>query len=127
MDTSVSLTIIVVLLSVITLFFVLALVKVLQTLSEWRKLLELSRMHLVPLSHDISKLINDVRSIVKSVERQVDKMSEGVSAVRDTAINLRDFEATMQDRIERPLLEITALLSALLKGGQVFWRKFSKR
>lgn len=127
MEPSVSLTIIVVLLSIITLFLVGALIKAMQMMSEGRKLMELSRMHLVPLSHDLSQLINDVRSIIKAVEEQVDKMGEGVTAVRDTAINLRDFEATMQDRIERPLLEVAAILSALLKGGQVFWRKFNKR
>ncbi len=127
MEPSVSLTIIVVLLSVIALFLIGALIKVMQMMSEWRKFVELSRMHLVPLSHDLSQLINDVRAIINSVEEQVNKMGEGVSAVRDTAINIRDFEATMQDRIERPLLEVAAILSALLKGGQVFWRKFNKR
>ncbi len=127
MEPSLSLTIIAVLLSVITLFLVGALIKVIQMLSEARKLAELSRMHLVPLSHDLSQLINDVRAIIKSVEDQVGKMGEGVTAVRDTAINLRDFEANMQERIERPLIEVAAILSALLKGGQVFWRKFNKR
>jgi hypothetical protein len=50
-----------------------------------------------------------------------------VTAVRDTARNIREFEALIQERIERPLLDITAVFSALLKGGKVFWNSIRKR
>jgi len=33
----------------------------------------------------------------------------------------------IQERIERPLLDVTSVLSALVKGGSVFWNNYAKR
>jgi hypothetical protein len=41
--------------------------------------------------------------------------------VRDTTQNLKEFELMIQKRIQEPLLELTAFLSALVKGGRVYW------
>lgn len=48
------------------------------------------------------------------------RSGEGVDHIRDTARNVKEFELLMQERLEKPLLEITPLISALLRVGKVF-------
>ncbi len=127
MEVSTSVAIIAALLFVNTLFVVVALLKAMKLFGEAQKLLEMARLQLAPLAHDLSQITGDARSIVKSVEKEMGKVGDSLTAVRDTTRNLQEFEAMIQERIERPLLDITAVLSALVKGGRVFWSSFSKR
>lgn len=127
MDSSLSLTIIAGLLCVITLFLIVALYKAIKALGEIQKLTELVRLQMAPISHDVSQIIGDIRSIVKSAEKNMDKVGDSITAVRDTTRNIRQFETMLQERVERPLLDATTILSAALKGGKIFWTHFRKR
>jgi len=127
MDVSISVAIIAALMLINTIFVVAVLIKAMRAFGEARKLLEMVRLQMAPITHDITQIMGDVRSIIRSVEKDMDKVGESLSAVRDTTRNLRDFEAMIQERIERPLLDITAMLSAIVKGGRVFWSHFMKR
>ena len=127
MDVSISLALIAGLILLNTVFFVPTLIKAMRAFSEARKLLELARLQLVPLSHDVSQIIGEARSIVRSVDKEMDKIGDSLTAVRDTTHNLKEFELMIQERIEQPLLDITAVLSALVKGGRVFWQHFIKK
>lgn len=127
MDVSISVAIIAGLMLVNTIFVVAVLIKAMRAFGEARKLLEMARLQMAPLAHDVTQIMGDVRSIVRSVEKDMDKVGESLAAVRDTTQNLREFEAMIQERIERPLLDITAMLSAIVKGGRVFWSHFMKR
>ncbi|MFQ5649648.1 MAG: DUF948 domain-containing protein [bacterium] len=127
MDISISVAIIAGLLLVNTFFLIAALVKAVRAFGEAQKLFEMTRLQLAPIAHDVTQIIADVRTIVKSVEKEMDKVGDSLTAVRDTTRNLKEFEAMIQERIERPLLDITAVLSALVKGGRAFWSTFAKR
>ena len=127
MDSSLSLALIAGLIFVNTIFIVAALIKAMKLLGEARRFIEMSRLHIAPLSHDVTQIISDVRSIVKSVDKEMAKVGESLTAVRDTTRNLQEFEAMIQERIERPLLDITAVLSALVKGSRVFWQNFVRK
>ncbi len=127
MDISVSVAVIAGLLFINTLFIIVALVRLIKTLGEAHKFIEMARLQLAPITHDVTEIVGDVRTIVKSLEKEMGKVGDSLTAVRDTTRNFQEFEALIQDRIERPLLDITAVLSALVKGGHVFWRSFSKR
>jgi hypothetical protein len=96
-------------------------------MNEAQKLLEMVRFQVAPITHDLTQIIGDVRTIVHSAEKEMDKISDSIGHVRDTTRNLRDFEYMLQDRIERPLLDITAVLSALVKGSRVFLAHLTKR
>ena len=126
MDISLSVAIIAGLIFINTVFLVVALFKALKMFTEAQKLLEVARLQLAPLTHDLTQILGDVRSIVRSVEKEMGKVGESITAVRDTTHNIREFEAMLQERIERPLLDITAVLSALVKGSRVFWNNFNK-
>ena len=120
MDISLSVGIIAVLSIVNTVFIVVALIKVSKATGEAQKLMELTRMHIAPVAHDVAQITGDIKSITKSVQTQVDSIGVGVDHIRDTARNVKEFELLMQERLEKPLLEITTLISTLLRVGKVF-------
>jgi len=127
MDISVSVAIIAALITINTLFMVIVLFKAIKVFGEIQKLIEMVRLHIVPVSHDVTHILGDVRSIVKAAEGEMGKVGDSITAVRDTAVNLKEFEELIQERIERPLLDVTSVLSALVKGGSVFWNNYARR
>lgn len=124
---SISVVVIAVLLLIITVFIVAAAVRAFKAFGEAQKLMETVRFQIAPITHDLTQILSHVRTIARAAESHIDKIGESVTAVRDTARNIKEFEALVQERIERPLLDITAVLSALLKGGRVFWNSIRKR
>jgi uncharacterized protein YoxC len=127
MSLEISVTIIAAVLVLSSIFFVLAMFRIIRTLGEAQKLIEMVRLQVAPITHDLTQILTDVRSIVRTTEKEMDKVSESIGHVRDTTRNLRDFEYMLQDRIERPLLDLTSVLSALVKGGRVFFTHMTKR
>lgn len=127
MTISVSLVIISGLLFINTFFIVAVLIKAIRVLGEAQKFTEMARLQIVPISHDLTNILSDIRSIVRTVEREMPKVGDSLTAVRDTTRNIKEFESLIQERIERPLLDITAVLSALVKGGSAFWKNLSRR
>lgn len=126
MTISVSVAIIAGLIFINTIFLVVVLIKALKAFGEAQKLAEMVRLQIAPIAHDLTQILSDVRSIVRSAEREMGKVGESITAMRDTTRNIKEFEAMVQERIERPLLDVTAVLSALVKGGKVFWNNFNR-
>ncbi len=127
MDISTSIALIAGLLLLITIFLVVFLLKAFKTFSEAQKLFEAARLQIVPISHDITRITTEVKGILTSVQKDMDKVGDSLDHIRDTTRNLKEFELMIQERIQEPLLEITTLLSALMKGGRVFWRTLSRK
>jgi len=127
MDISTSVMLIAGLLLVNTIFLAVFLVKAFMAFSEARKLFEAARLQLVPISHDVTRITTEVKGILTSVQKDMDKVSDSLDHVRDTTRNIKEFEFMIQKRIQEPLLEITTLLSALIKGGRVFWSTFTRK
>jgi uncharacterized protein YoxC len=94
---------------------------------EAEKLVETVRMNMPPLIHDVTKITGDVRSIVHTVERQAPKLGDAFEALRMTARDVHDFERMIRERLERPLLDLTALVSGILRGAVSFWRTLISR
>jgi uncharacterized protein YoxC len=91
------------------------------------KLVETVRMNMPPLIHDITKISSDIRSIVHIVERQAPKLGDTFEALRMTARDVHDFERMIRERLERPLLDLTALVSGLMRGVVSLWRTLISR
>ncbi|MCF8129731.1 MAG: DUF948 domain-containing protein [Deltaproteobacteria bacterium] len=127
MDISTSVMLIAGLLLLITIFLVVFLLKAFKAFSEAQKLLETARLQLTPLSHDVTRITTEVKGILSTVQRDLDKVGDSLDHVRDTTRNLKEFEYMIQERIQEPLLEIANLLSALIKGGRVFWNVLSRK
>ena len=127
MDISISVALIAGLLLLNTIFLVAFLIKAFKAVSEARKFFEMAKLQLAPISHDVTKITTQVTGILASVQKQMNTVGDSLSHVRDTTRNLKEFEFMIQERIQNPLLEITALLSALVKGGKVFWNTLIRK
>jgi len=106
---------------------VAALLRIRKLAMEAEKLVETVRMNLPPLIHDITKISSDIRSIVHTVERQAPKLGDTIEALRMTARDVHDFERMIRDRLERPLLDLTALVSGVMRAVVSFWRTLISR
>lgn len=119
---TISVTVIAGVMVIAVLFFIPSLMQIRRTAREVEKILETARMQIVPLSHDLTVISQEVNGILQSIHRQVDRVEEGVINVRDTAVRLREFEREIEEKIESPLLELATLVSAVTRGVEAFVR-----
>jgi hypothetical protein len=102
---------------------VATLLRVRSLLLEVQKFVETVRMQVPPFMHDVTQISSDVRSIVRSVERDMPKLSRAMDSLRATASDIHDLERAIRERIERPLLGLSAVAGGLLRGVYTFWRR----
>lgn len=106
---------------------VATLLRIRKVAMEVERLVETVRMNLPPLIHDMTKITSDVRSIVHTLERQAPKLGDAVESLRMTTRDIYDFERMIRERLERPLLDLTALVSGIVRGVVTFWRTLISR
>jgi uncharacterized protein YoxC len=119
---TISVTVIAGVMVIAVLFLIPSLMQIRRTAREVENILETARMQIVPLSHDLTVISQEVNGILQSIHRQVDRVEEGVINVRDTAVRLREFEREIEEKIESPLLELATLVSAVTRGVEAFVR-----
>jgi uncharacterized protein YoxC len=119
---TISVTVIAGVMVIAVLFLIPSLMQIRRMAREVEKILETARMQIVPLSHDLTVISQEVNGILQSIHRQVDRVEEGVINVRDTAVRLREFEREIEEKIESPLLELATLVSAVTRGVEAFVR-----
>lgn len=93
-----------------------------RTAREAEKLLSLMQTHMVPLAQGLGSLVGHANGILESVQRQVDKMEEGIFAVRNTLVRVREFEETIFRPLEESVLELTALVTTATRGLDSLFR-----
>jgi uncharacterized protein YoxC len=103
-------------------FLIPVLLQIRRTSRELEKLFDTARMQVTPLSHDLAAISLEIKGILQSVRRQVDKAEDGINAVRDAALRLKGFQAELQQTIEEPLLELAALVKGVSRGVEAFLR-----
>jgi uncharacterized protein YoxC len=119
---TISVTVIAAIMVVALIFQIPILLQIRRTAREAEKFLETSRTQIVPLSHDLTVILQEVKTILQSIHRQVDRVEESVTTVRDAATRLREFEEEILGGIEGPLLEFAALIKAISQGVSAFLR-----
>jgi uncharacterized protein YoxC len=119
---TISVTVIAAIMVVALIFQIPILLQIRRTAREAEKFLETSRTQIVPLSHDLTVIFQEVKTILQSIHRQVDRVEESVTTVRDAATRLREFEEEILGGIEGPLLEFAALIKAISQGVSAFLR-----
>ncbi len=119
---TISVMVIAVSIVVLNIFFIPTLLQVRRTSRELEKLMDGVRMHLAPLSHDLSGISLEVKEILRSIHRQVDKIEDGVSSVRDSVLRLKKFQEEVQQIVEGPLLELASLVKGVARGVEAFLR-----
>ena len=113
---TISITVIAAAVIVFTLFLIPVLLQVRRTSRELEKLIDTTRLQIVPLSHDLTAISSEVNGILKSIHRQIDKVEEGISSVRDVARNFQVFQMEIQRIVEEPLIELAALVKGVIHG-----------
>jgi len=121
---TISVTVIAAAIVVVAIVLIPLILQIRRTAREAEKFLEIARMQIVPLSHDLTVISKEVSSIVQSIHRQVDKVEEGIATVQDAAGRLREFEETVLAIVEEPLLKLATLVSAVSRGILAFLRFF---
>lgn len=113
-------------LSILAFIHVPVLLQLRRTALEVEKVIEAVRMQVVPLSHDLAILSQEVNRILASVHRQIESVEEGVDTFRDTALRLRRLEEEFLQKVEKPLLDATTVIRGVLEGVQLVRRLFHR-
>ena len=96
-------------------------VQIRRTAREAEKLVELTRQQIVPISHDLTIVVNDAKRIVQSVERQVSMVEQGVGSIKETVARITSMEKLVSEKINMPIAEFATLISAITKALKAFF------
>jgi uncharacterized protein YoxC len=107
---------------VFLIFFVPVQLQARRTLRELEKLMDTVRMQLVPLSHDLAAISLEVKEILQSLHRQIDKIDDGVTSLWDSILRLRKFQEEIEQIVEEPLFELASLVKGVIRGVEAFVR-----
>ena len=110
---------------VIGLLFVL--VQIRRTAKEAEKLMDTSRQQIAPISHDLTIIVNDVKRIVQSIQKQIDMVEDGVGDIKDTVTRITQFEKELQEKLQQPIIEFATLISAISKALRAFLDVFGRK
>ncbi len=97
-------------------FQISLLLQIRRTASTLEKFLESARSHVVPLSHDLTVISQDLSGVIHSIHRQADKVEESITTIRDAVARIRGFGGRLFRRDEGPLLELLTLVIAAGQG-----------
>jgi hypothetical protein len=69
----------------------------------------------------------ELKGIFQSIHRQVDKIEEGVTSVRDAVLSLKRFQEEVQQIVEEPLLELASWVKGMKHVVEAFLRIFRRQ
>ena len=116
----ISIVVIAVFIVIFVIGLLIALVQLRRTAREAEKLMETTRQQIVPISHDLTIVVNDVKRIVQSVQNQVGMVEQGVGNIKDAVNRISHIEKTITDRINQPIVEFAMLISAISRALKTF-------
>ena len=116
--TAISVTVIAAIMILGLIFMIPVLLQIRRAAREAEKLIDSVRAQVAPTSRDIVLISHDVKSIVQSIQRQVDRVEEGIETVHDMAVRLKVFQIEVQRRIEEPLLQIVSVFGGVKRGAE---------
>ena len=123
---TINVTVIAAILVLVLIFFIPVLLQVRRTAHEAEKLIDSVRLQVAPVSHDITGISQEVKSVIQSIHRQVDRVEDGIETVHDMTIRAKEFQLEVKRRIEEPLLQLVAVLGGVKRGveaiASIFWR-----
>ncbi len=119
---AISISVIAAIMVVAVIILIPVLLQVRRTAREAEKVLETVRTQILPLSHDLALVSTEVKEILGSLHRQVERAEDSITAVRDAAKRLRDFEEEDLDRFGAPLFKLATMVDAVSRGVETFFR-----
>jgi uncharacterized protein YoxC len=107
-------------------FFIPVFLQVRRTAHEAEKLIDSVRLQVAPVSHDVTAISLEVKSVIQSIHRQVDRVEGGIETVHDMAVRVKEYQTEVQRRIEEPLVQIVAVLLGVKRGVEAIAGIFSR-
>lgn len=114
---TISVTVIAAILVIAVIIQISILLQIRRTAREMEKFFEIARLHIAPLSHDLTVIVKEINIILQSIHQQVDRTEESITMVRDTAVRLRKLS-----KIGDTLLKLPVLVRAVGLGIDAFVR-----
>ena len=113
---AISVTVIAAIMVLALIFLIPVFLQVRRTAREAAKLIDSVRVQVTPVSRDIGLISRDVKNIVQSIYRQIDRIEDGIETVHDMAVRAKEFELEVRRRIGEPLLQLAAVLGGIKRG-----------
>ena len=123
---TISVTVIAAILVLSFIFVIPLFLRVRRTAHEAEKLVDFVRLQVAPVSHDVTAISLEVKSVIQSIRRQVDRVEDGIETVHDMAVRVKEFQIGLQRRIEEPLVQIAAVLLGVKRGVESIAGIFSR-
>jgi uncharacterized protein YoxC len=119
---TISVIVIAVVMIIATPYLILTFLQIRWAARQVEEFLDTARMQIVPLSHDLTVISQEVSGVLQSIRRQVDGVEDSITTVRDAVVRLREFEESVLPEIEEPLLELATLVNAVSRAVKTFVR-----
>lgn len=100
-------------------FLIPVLLQVRRTAQEAEKFLDSLRLHVVPVSRDLALISHEAKSVIRSIQRQVYLVEEGMETVHDMTVRAKEFQREVQRRVEDPLLQLAAVWGGVKRGFEI--------
>ncbi len=113
---TISVTVIAAILVWVLIFLISVLLQVRRTAHEAEKLIDSVRLQVAPVSRDVTAISRQVKSVIQSIHRQVDRVEGGIETVHNMAVRVKEFQLEVQPRIEEPLLQLAAVFGGVKQG-----------
>jgi uncharacterized protein YoxC len=107
-------------LSALCIYLIVVLLRVREILSNLERDIKEMTTRAVPILENMEFITAKVKTISENIDDQVNSVRESIVSMRQVAMNVVDLERKMQDRIEGPILEGVAFVSAIFKGVRTF-------
>jgi len=74
----------------------------------------------LPVLDNMEYITARVKSVTDSIDDQVSAVRDSIASIKQVAENVVDLERRVQERIEGPIIETVAIVSAIFKGVRTF-------
>lgn len=106
--------------SALCIYLIVVLSRVKGTLTNVAKDVNEMTTHSLPVLENMEFITSRVRSISENVDDQVAIVRHSLGSIKEVADNIVALERKVQERIEGPILETVAIISAVFKGIRTF-------
>ncbi len=106
--------------SALCIYLIVVLSRVKGTLTNVAKDVNEMTTHSLPVLENMEFITSRVRSISENVDDQVAIVRHSLGSIKEVADNVVALERKVQERIEGPILETVAIISAVFKGIRTF-------
>jgi len=121
----ISVTVIAACILIFMIFLIPVLLQFSRTVDELKRLIQILSAQILPLSSQMSEVMRQAEDLIQSVHQETEHLGEGMTALRDVAIRLREFQREIQEKTF-PLVKLASLIGFGGKGVLSFIKLFRR-